>query len=241
MTAPRVYKAIHAVAADLAQVGLAKASFNVQEHYAYRSIDDLLNRLAPVFAKHRLCVLPRVLERTTVDRQGIAGALLVNVSLRVAFDLVSVTDSSRHTVEAFGEALDDSDKGTAKAMAAAYKVAMFQTFCIPVAGLEDADAVSPKLRQQVEPEPVQGWDQWCRDILETIGICESLEAIDRVQTTQRVLLRSLSRERPELYAELGDVVSQRRAVLTAPQRPTTAAKPDAEDDSPPLGAALEKA
>ena len=44
----------------------------------------------------------------------------VNVLLRVAFDLVSVEDGSVHTVEAYGEALDEGDKGTAKAMSAAY-------------------------------------------------------------------------------------------------------------------------
>ena len=213
MTGGKVYRAIHAVAADLAETGVPRTGFNGRDQYPYRTIDDLLERLAPVLARRRLCVLPRVLERTTGDRRGRDGALLVNVGLRVAFDLVSVADGSKHTVEAFGEALDEGDKGTAKAMTAAYKSAMFQTFCIPVSGLEDVDAASPKLGRDVEAEPVQGWEQWCRDIAQTIGICESLDAVDRVHTTQRILLRSLSRERPDLYAGLGITVAERRRVL----------------------------
>ena len=46
--------------------------------------------------------------------------------------LISVEDGSSHKVEAYGEALDGGDKATAKAMSAAYKSAMVQTFCIPV-------------------------------------------------------------------------------------------------------------
>ena len=79
---------------------------------------------------------------------------------------MSADDGSRHSVEAFGEALDGGDKGTAKAMSAAYKSAMVQTFCIPVAENDDADAASHRLAaaRTHAPEPVQGWAQWMRDI-----------------------------------------------------------------------------
>ncbi len=57
------------------------------------------------------------------------------------------------------------DKATAKAMSAAYKSAMIQTFCIPVGDTEDADAASHKLAAKTHlAEPVQGWEQWARDI-----------------------------------------------------------------------------
>src|SRR5687768_2004268 len=140
MTGPRIYRTINAVMASLTHSGIPKAHTNVQEQYQYRSIDDVLNRMAPLFAKHRLCVLPRVLERITVDRKSAKDEFLVSVALKVAFDLVSAVDQSRHTVEAYGEALDAGDKATSKAMSAAYKAAMLQTFCIPLVGTEDADA-----------------------------------------------------------------------------------------------------
>lgn len=58
MSAPSVYSAIHAVAADFAQNGIAKSHFNTTGDYDYRSIDDVMGRLAPLLAKHRLCILP---------------------------------------------------------------------------------------------------------------------------------------------------------------------------------------
>jgi guanyl-specific ribonuclease Sa len=214
VSAPSVYGAINAISAELAQNGIAKARLNELDDYKYRSIDDVLDRLAPLLAKHRLCVLPKVLKRSAVERRDEAQRSLFHVSVKVAFALTSVDDGSAHTIEAYGEALDPSDKATAKAMAAAYKTAMVQTFCIPLAGTEDPDRSSPKVSSKSHsPEPVQGWQQWARDIEDIVGICESEAAIDLVQERNRELLNALSREGPHLYRELGHSFGARREVL----------------------------
>jgi ERF superfamily len=214
MAAPSVYAAIHAIAADLATAGIPKAHTNVVDQYVYRSIDDVLNRLAPLLAKHRLCVLPRALERSVTERTSTNQELLIAVTVRAEFTLVSVDDGSAHAVESYGEALDGGDKATAKAMSAAYKAAMIQTFCIPVPGSEDADAETMRtLGRTHAPQPVEGWQQWVRDIADIIGVCESAQAIDLVQERNRALLKALSREQPDAYALLGEVFTARRAVL----------------------------
>jgi hypothetical protein len=218
MSGAQVYEAITAVAGDLASLGVAKSMTNVADGYDYRSIDALMNRLAPILAKRKLCVLPRVLERTASERSSLTDEVLISVTLKVALDLVSPADGSRHTIEVYGEALDPGDKATAKALTAAYKTAMLQTFCVPVTGILDADASSFKLKKvrgatdqtMVEPEPVQGWEQWSADITELVSSCETVEALERVQGSNRALLRRLARERPELYACLGAAFSERR-------------------------------
>ena len=103
-------QAISSVAAALALDGVAKTRLNARDNYLYRSIDDVLGRLAPLLAKHRLCILPRVLDREASVRQDESGKALIAVTLKVAFDLVSAKDVSCHTIEAFGEALDPGDK-----------------------------------------------------------------------------------------------------------------------------------
>lgn len=211
---PHVYRAISRITADFAKAGIAKAHTNLHEQYQYRSIDDLLNRLAPLLAKHRLCVLPQVLKRQAKDRTGEAGEILVNVRVLVAFELVSCRDGSKHLVKAWGEALDPGDKGTAKAMSAAYKGAMLQAFCVPVPQ-EDPDASSRRLRREDhEPRPVEGWDQWTEGVLDIVASCESTEALHRVRDRQRALLTAISRERPELYVKIGTAVNRRTAQLT---------------------------
>jgi hypothetical protein len=117
-------------------------------------------------------------------------------------------------VEAFGEALDAGDKATAKVMSAAYKSAMIQTFCMPVCGAEDAEASSYRICRKTHPaEPVGGWEQWAEDIAVLVLSCESAAAIDHVQSVNRELLKAISRERADLYSELGRVFSDRRTTL----------------------------
>ena len=223
MSAPSVYAAINAITAELATNGIAKSRTNEVDDYKYRSIDDVLDRLAPLLAKHKLCVLPRALERTVIERSDELNHLLLHVALRVEFTLTSVEDGTSHTVEAFGEALDGGDKATAKAMSAAYKSAMIQTFCIPIAGSEDPDRASPKVSSRTHlAEPVQGWEQWARDIEDIVSVCESEQAIAIVQERNRDLLLALSRERQDLYRALGECVCARREALqqrtSAPRR-----------------------
>jgi hypothetical protein len=137
-------------------------------------------------------------------------AVLSHVTLKVAFDLISVDDGSCHTVESFGEALDDSDKATAKAMSAAYKSAMLQSFCVPVLGMDAPDRGKIVVKRNHGPEPLQGWDQWSNDIIEMIRVCQSEAALTRVQTTNRAMLQAIQRERCELYVSIGDEFAARR-------------------------------
>jgi hypothetical protein len=134
-----VYQAISAVQKDLSAQGISKDRKNTQgSGYAFRGIDDVYNALSPFLAKHGLCILPRVLNRESVERQSKAGGALFYITVEVEFDLVAA-DGSKHTIKTFGEAMDSGDKATNKAMSAAYKYACMQSFCIPTEGDNDAD------------------------------------------------------------------------------------------------------
>lgn len=210
-----VYQAINAVAAELADGGIAKRHRNDEGGYDYRSMEDVLNALAPHLARHKLCVLPRVLER---DARLVVGGRSQVVTVRAAFDFVSALDGSRHIVETFGEALDESDKGTSKAMSAAYKSAMLQAFCIPVPQ-EDTDATSPRLNGIALPEPPEGWDCWAGELIDIAKSCESADAIDRLCHTRRAGLSALQRARPELYDRIGAVIAAKiEAAHVRPER-----------------------
>ena len=211
MNAPRVYTAITAIMAQLAETGIAKAHVNARDQYSYRSVDDVMGRIAPLLAKHRLCILPRVLERSSEERSGLGDVLLIRVALRVAFDFVSGRDGSAHVIEAYGEALDTGDKATSKAMSAAFKQAVLQAFCVPIAGSADSEATSHRLAaKRDQPDPDQGWDQWSADIQDMISVCETIEAVDRVQATYRGVFRAASVRRPDLYHLIGEAIQARR-------------------------------
>jgi hypothetical protein len=206
-----VYQAINAVAADFAEIGIPKGHRNEQDDYLYRSIDDVQAALAPLLARHKLCVLPRILERQAIPLGEPQSGQLVTV--RAAFDLVSALDGSVHAIESFGEAIDDSDKGTAKATSAAFKSAMIQAFCIPVPQTDTASA-SPRFGRAIaQPEPPEGWEAWTQETSLIAATCETGEAIERLMSARRALLASLQRSRPELYTAIGEAIADRLAAL----------------------------
>jgi hypothetical protein len=156
-----VYKAIAAVQAELAKGGIAKANTNQQQGYKFRGIDDDYNALAPILAKHGLCVLPRCKSREVVERVNQKGTALFYVTVEAEFDFVCAEDGSKHTVgPMYGEAMDSGDKATNKAMSAAYKYAAMQAFAIPTEGDNDADATTHEVQPiKREGQPTSGaWE-----------------------------------------------------------------------------------
>jgi hypothetical protein len=108
----------------------------------FRGIDDVYAALAPLLARHRLVVIPRVIQREVIERQSKSGGALFYVTVHAEFDFISAIDGTTHTAATFGEAMDSGDKATNKAMSAAYKYAAFLTFAIPTEGDNDADATT---------------------------------------------------------------------------------------------------
>lgn len=136
-----VYHKIATITGILAREGIAKArtATGAGANFNFRGIDDVYKALAPLLAEHRLCVIPRMLNREVVERRSAKGNALFYVTVEAEFDFVSSDDGSIHTARTFGEAMDSGDKATNKAMSAAYKYAAFMTFCIPVEGDPDAE------------------------------------------------------------------------------------------------------
>lgn len=179
-----VYKAIAAVMGDLAKTGVAKAQTNTYDNYKFRGIDDVYNALAPLLSRHGLVILPRVLERVSEERASQKGGVLFYITVKAEFDFVSAEDGSKHTVCAYGEAMDRSDKGTNKAMTAAYKYAMFEAFCIPTEGSEDADSETPEVMSAEHRRRIQ-CDQLCEEYSESVtAIKEGIDGDDYIKAAE---------------------------------------------------------
>ena len=76
-TVPKVYAAIAAVSAELATTGISKDRKNEQQGYKFRGIDDVYNAIAPLMAKHKLVILPRMLSR----EQTVADPIVMHRSM----------------------------------------------------------------------------------------------------------------------------------------------------------------
>lgn len=174
---PAVYVAMADVASELAAVGIGKGRTNSQQNYKFRGIDDVYNVLGPILAANKLVIVPRVVGRTSQDRETKNGGAIIYTVVEVEYDFVSAIDGSKHTARFFGEAMDTSDKSTNKAITAAFKYMCFQVFCIPIEGNEDArDADSTthevKARQEATVTALSP-----QELVDTLDIAPNLDAL----------------------------------------------------------------
>lgn len=153
---PLIHSRMGKVLAELPAIG--KNQRNTQQNFMFRGIDDVLNALNPVLAKHGLFYTPEVLERVDEQRQTKAGALMYVVHLHVTF-MFYAPDGSHVSATAWGEGMDSGDKATSKAMTMAQKSMLFQVFCISTEDQADPDGqtqepTQPKPKQQGPVKPV---------------------------------------------------------------------------------------
>lgn len=150
----KVYQAITAVQMALSKEGISKSRNNAQQGYKFRGIDDVYNALSPMLAANQLCILPRCLSRTVVERTTQKGGVLFYVCIEAEFDFVSAEDGSKHTVKTFGEAMDSGDKASNKAMSAALKYCLTESLLIPTYEVDrDTEEHSPQVAPRPPPAP----------------------------------------------------------------------------------------
>lgn len=118
--------------------------------YHFRGIDDVYNAMHPLFAKHGVFCVPIVLNVVREDRETRTGTAMIYTMLTVKYVFYAIDGSS---VEAtvVGEAFDTGDKSANKAMSAAMKYAILQTFCIPTREDKDTETYSPEVKSR-EPK-----------------------------------------------------------------------------------------
>ena len=152
-----IYKAMVAVAAELAKVGIAKDRKNEQQHFRFRGIDDVMNVVSPILAKNDVCFLPWYEPFPDNDRITESKKTLIYAKVQGTFKFVSAQDGSEVVVSAPGTAMDLGDKAGNKAMSAALKYALLHTFLIPTESNEDADSTTP---EPSVPKPPTGFEEW---------------------------------------------------------------------------------
>ena len=136
-------------------IAIKKDKFNEQQKFKYRGIDDVMNTFYPLFSKHKIFIVPEVLEQTREERTTRNGGNLIYSILKVKYTFYA-EDGSSVSATVVGEGMDSADKASNKAMAAAMKYAMFQVFCIPTEEFVDPDGDTPpesKKKEEPKQEP----------------------------------------------------------------------------------------
>jgi len=130
---PPIHEALAAVMAQVRAVG--KGEHNRELGFRFRGIDAVLNAVGPVLRDHGIVPLPQVLDVAYRDVRTSRDKPAREVTVRVRYRFVGPA-GDHLDVEVPGEAMDHGDKGTAKAMSVAMRIALLQALCLPT---DDAD------------------------------------------------------------------------------------------------------
>lgn len=139
----KIYKAIPAIMDEIGHIGKDKK--NQQQGFMFRGVDQVMNTMKPLFAKHGVFPIPEVTETKREERQTKSGGTLIYTMHKINFHFTA-DDGSSVTATVAGEGMDSADKSSNKAMAVAFKYACFQVFCIPTEEMmkDDPDGYSPE-------------------------------------------------------------------------------------------------
>lgn len=118
---------------------IGKNQRNQQQGFNFRGIDDVLNALNPLLAKHGVFFVPDVLEMRTSERTTSKGNALYTVHMHVRYTFYGPNGDTL-TTSGWGEGTDSGDKATSKAMMMAMKYVLFQVLAISTEEQSAADA-----------------------------------------------------------------------------------------------------
>lgn len=145
---PSIHVAIPRIIGDLPAIG-KDSQMTEGPRYSYRGIDDIMPHLKQLFARHGVHVTP--VFDVLVDELGQtrSGNPQRRVVVKGMFRFTA-NDGSFTAAQTIGEALDTGDKAFNKAMTAAFKYAVIQTFAI--AGADDPDNHQAELGGEQTPQ-----------------------------------------------------------------------------------------
>ena len=147
MSTSLIYKKMSDVMKDVKAV--TKDQKNTAQGFKFRGIDQFVNALYPALTKHGVFMAPRATsysqELRDVTRSNGKAGVDKHVAIMMEYDFYA-EDGSKVTVGPVpAEGLDSGDKATNKALSAALKYALIQTFSVPTEDMAEADLESPEI------------------------------------------------------------------------------------------------
>lgn len=155
MAEKNVTQALAAVMAEVRAVGKNQKHDAPNAKFMFRGVDAVVDAVGPALRTHGVIVVPQLLDvaRRDVSTSQGKGSRETCVTVKYVF-----TGPDGSTLEAIvpGEAMDSGDKGTAKAMSVAFRIALLQALCLPTHDTDpDADhyeRAAPQQRQAAPPQ-----------------------------------------------------------------------------------------
>lgn len=153
-----IFKKMSDVMKEIGYIG--KDQKNQAQGFKFRGIDQFVNTLYPALTKHGVFMAPECVSETheikEVTRSTGKTGYDKHVTILMKYHFFAEDGSSVVVGPIPAEGLDSGDKATNKALSAALKYALIQTFSVPTEDMEDGDRVSPEITKEAAPQTKQG-------------------------------------------------------------------------------------
>lgn len=171
---PSIIELLARVMADISHVG--KDGYNKAQSFNFRGIDAVLNAVGPAFRTHG--IVPKPILKDVRYEDILVGANrtpMTRCTVKVKYRFKG-PGGDFEDVTVPGEAFDSGDKGTAKAMSVAYRIALIQLLALPTTE-PDPDESS------YERAPAAVTDQrWLAAVRQRIAGAGNREALTAIGT-----------------------------------------------------------
>ena len=151
-----IYRKLLAIKKDLGAIG-KNHDFTIgdRKQYSFRGIDDVVNNLFPLLNRHGVGIKTKVLQNAEEYKTNDKGKIVKNTRVIMEYTFFA-EDGSEVSCQMPAEGTDNSDKGTNKALSAAFKYCLFQCFCIPteVGVVEEGDFERVDVGSEEAPKQV---------------------------------------------------------------------------------------
>lgn len=152
---PGVIAALAAVMEEVREVGKDGYHDAPGAKFKFRGIDAVVNAVGPALRKHHVVVTPQLVSVDRRDVQTSGGKASRETTVVVKYVWTGPDGSTLESVVP-GEAMDNGDKGTAKAMSVAFRIALLQALCLPT---DDADPDTHQYEREVSQHRGNGGQQ----------------------------------------------------------------------------------
>ena len=135
---PLIYSKMLAVKKDIGSV--TKDQKNSGQGWNFRGIDQFMNALHPILNDHNVGIYTSVKQASEAKfvTNEKTGKTSKNTQIIMEYTFFA-EDGSSISSSMPAEGVDPGDKGTNKAIAAAFKYCLMQTFCVPTEDMAEAD------------------------------------------------------------------------------------------------------
>lgn len=167
---------------------IEKGQTNTQQNFKFRGIDDFMNTLHGLFAKHGVVIVPTETEhiQETYNYVNSYGKPAIQFRSRVhlSFMFISTEDGSMVVADGWGEAADNGDKGYNKCKSIALKYVLMQMFLVPTADIADPDKETPEeiSGDATKTSPTLDTKEIDKDSI----IKEALDAVEKAKTRKEL-------------------------------------------------------